>query len=231
MWAVVPVKDMSDAKARLAPVLRPAERHALFRAMLEDVLAALAAVTGLAGIALVTRDGEARALARRHGFRVIDEDRNLGHRAAVARAAGRLSAEGADGLLQVPGDVPLATADELATVLARHGVAPALTLVPSRDRLGSNCLAVSPPEAIPFLFGDVSFEPHLAAARARGIAPTVLDLPGLGLDIDTPEDLSELLAHPVTTRAQRYLHESGVARRLAAPSVLQPAAVDAAIGG
>jgi 2-phospho-L-lactate guanylyltransferase len=48
IWAVVPVKDIRDAKQRLASVLAPHERAALFRAMLHDVLSALSGAEGLA---------------------------------------------------------------------------------------------------------------------------------------------------------------------------------------
>jgi len=231
MWAVVPVKDMSDAKARLAPALSPTERRALFRAMLEDVLSALSQAEGLAGVAVVTRDAEARALAGRFGLRVIGERENRGHRAAAAAAARCLAEEGAEGMLQVPGDVPLVSAAEIERVLAAHRPEPAVTLVPSEDERGSNCLAASPPDVIPFLFGDVSFQPHQRAARRRGITPTILRLPGLGLDIDTVEDLARLLARPGETRAQRYLKESGIAARLAPARTHPRQAAGAAIGG
>src|SRR5438067_1741569 len=39
-WAIVPVKRLADAKARLAPALSPALRRRLVLAMLHDVLAA-----------------------------------------------------------------------------------------------------------------------------------------------------------------------------------------------
>lgn len=214
VWAVVPVKDLEGAKQRLSAVLSPTERRGLYRAMLEDVLACLTAVDGLAGIALVTRDSEVRALAACHGARIIDEPANRGHGAAVTTAAEVLSAEGAAGLLQVPGDVPLVTAEEIRAVLAAHGAAPAVTLVPSGDERGSNCVLASPPDAIPFLFGDDSFGPHQAAARARGIEPAILRLPGLGLDIDRPEDLLALLGRPGPSRAHAYLEESGIGARL-----------------
>jgi 2-phospho-L-lactate guanylyltransferase len=213
----VPVKDLDGAKQRLASVLSRAERRGLYRAMLQDVLACLAAVDGLAGIALVTRDAEAAALARRIGARIIDEPANRGHSAAVTTAARVLAAEATTGLLQVPGDVPLATPEEIETVLAAHGAAPAVTLVPSRDARGSNCVVASPPDAIPFLFGDDSFTPHQAAARDRGIEPKILRLSGLGLDIDTPDDLLALLERAGPCRAQTYLEESGIRERLAAP--------------
>ncbi len=192
IWGVIPVKDLNGAKQRLSPVLSAGERRALSRAMLEDVLAMLVTVRDLAGVALVTRDEEAMALGRNLGARIIAEAENRGHAAAVSAAAKLLAAEGAAGLLQVPGDVPMATAAEVEVVLAAHGGRSAVTLVPSWDKRGSNCVVASPPDAIPFLFGDDSFRPHCEAARRRGIEPTILQLPGLGLDIDTPDDLASL---------------------------------------
>ncbi len=216
MWAVVPVKDMGGVKQRLARALALDERRELYRAMLRDVLSALRAARGLAGVVLVTRDGEAEALARHFEIRVIGEPENRGHSAAVARAASVLAAEGAEGLLQVPGDLPLLSAGEIETVLAAHGPAPAFTIVPSRDELGSNCVLCSPPEVMALRFGENSFRPHLASARARGLDPRVLRLPGIGLDIDTPEDLIELARRAGATRTQRYLAESGIVERLLA---------------
>ena len=63
LWVVVPVNNLEDAKQRLASVLSAGERHELCRAMLEDVLSALSQSRGLAGVMLVTRDREARAMA------------------------------------------------------------------------------------------------------------------------------------------------------------------------
>ena len=41
MWAVLPIKDVTDAKQRLAAVLTPDERQQLFRTMAADVLRTL----------------------------------------------------------------------------------------------------------------------------------------------------------------------------------------------
>ena len=72
----------------------------------------------------------------------------------------------------------------------------------------------SPPGALPFAFGHDSFGPHREAAWAQGIAPTILALPGLGLDIDTPDDLRAFVARPAGGRTLDYLRESGIAARL-----------------
>lgn len=216
MWAVLPAKNFTDAKQRLGGVLNDAERTALFAAMFEDVLSTLVSVPGLDGVLVVTRDPSATEIAARHGATVLQEPENRGQTAAVQAAAEWLTARGADGMIAVPGDVPLVPAAELEQVLAAHGAAPAMTIVPAQDERGSNCIACSPPGLIPFRFGNDSFRPHLQEAADRGVVPAILSLPGLGLDIDRPDDLAELMAAPGETRAQRWLRDNRIAGRLAA---------------
>ena len=205
IWAVVPVKDTAGAKTRLAPALPPDLRPAFFLAMLEDVLAALAAVKGLAGLMLVTTDPAAIGLAARYGAECWADGADAGHTGAVMAAARRLDRDGRGGMLTVPGDVPLVTASEIEELLAAHQSAPSFTIAPSHDEKGSNAVLMSPPDAVPLRFGDDSFVPHLAAARARGIAPTVLHLPGIALDIDNPADLLHFAGLGSRTRAGLWL--------------------------
>ena len=216
--AVLPVKDTGDAKQRMADFLTASERQRLALVMAEDVLETLAQVPGLSDIVVVTRDEQAAALAAHHGARVLTEPSNDGQSAAVERATAVLSREGAERMLQVPGDVPGASVAEIDAVLAAHGRAggegPAVTLVPSHDRRGTNCVLCTPPGVLPFAFGHDSFGPHCEAAQAQGIAPRILPLPGLGLDIDTPDDLRAFIARPTAGRTLDYLRESGIAERL-----------------
>lgn len=216
--AVLPVKDFGQAKQRLAGELGAAERRRLGEAMAEDVLETLTRVPGVSEIVVVTRDARARALAGRHGARVLAEPANDGQSAAVTRAARVLESTGTHALLQVPSDVPGASVDEIANVIESHGAmpgaGPAITLVPAHDRRGTNCVLCSPPGALPFAFGHESFGPHCAAARAQGIAPRIVPLPGLGLDIDTPDDLRAFMVRPAAGRTLDYLRESGIAARL-----------------
>jgi 2-phospho-L-lactate guanylyltransferase len=191
IWAAVPVKEFVGAKQRLAPMLTPAQRQALAAAMLEDVLAALADAP-LAGIMVNTLDPLAAELARRYGARVVSEGARDGHTGAVAAMARILAAEGRAGMLALPGDIPRVTAAEIAAVIAARRPAPSLTIVPAHDERGSNAVLCSPPIVMPLRFGDDSFLPHLAAARALGIEPTIVKLPGIGLDIDQPQDVQAL---------------------------------------
>jgi 2-phospho-L-lactate guanylyltransferase len=218
IWAVIPVKDTAAAKGRLADAVPRPLRAGLALAMLEDVLAAVTQARGLAGIAVVTLDPAARALAERYGARVLTDDSGDGHTAAVAAAARTLAAEGRGGMLQLPGDIPLVAADEISLVLAQRRASPSFTIVPSHDDFGSNAVLVCPPTAVPLTFGDDSFYPHLRAAQACGIKPLIVRQHGISRDIDRPEDIWAFAQLRSRTHAQAYLERHGLAQRDHAPS-------------
>lgn len=201
VWAIIPVKETTGAKQRLAPVLSPPQRQALAVAMIEDVLEAVAEVRGLGGAILVTVDPQVEVLARRYSMHTLADGAHDGHTGAVNAGARCLLAQGRSTLLTLPGDLPMITAAEIETLIAAHGPAPSFTIAPAHDDLGSNAILMSPPQAVPLRFGDNSFFPHLAAARARGIEPRVVRLPGIANDIDNPQDLDHFLRLNSTTRA------------------------------
>jgi 2-phospho-L-lactate/phosphoenolpyruvate guanylyltransferase len=171
---------------------------------------------------VITRDDEVSAIARALGAKVLGEPENRGHTAAVALAQEHAAGAGAHVFLTIPGDVPLVTADEiraLAAAAPRPASPPrpgSAAFTPSRSRLGTNGVALAPPTVMPLEFGEPSFDNHLAAARERGLALEILALPGLGVDIDTPEDLPVLLAEGATTESGRLLARWDVSARLAA---------------
>ena len=209
IWAVVPIKEFAGAKQRLSARLAPDQRQKLARIMATSVLAALACARDLAGIAVVTIDPEATRLAQSFGARIITDGAGDGHTGAVDAARRTLSAEA--GILTLPGDIPLVTAEEIEALLAATDLAPAFTIVPAHDKLGSNAVLCMPPLLVPLRFGEDSYYPHLAAARAVGIEPTILELPGIGMDIDHPADIDRFLGMPQSfgTPAGVLLREFG----------------------
>src|SRR5439155_16874827 len=161
------------------------------------------------GRLLVTTDPEALRLATGYDCVSMADGADDGHTSAVTAAARRLAREERQSMLTLPGDIPLVTSAEIGRVIAAHRPAPSFTIVPSHDERGSNAILMSPPEAVKLRFGEDSFFPHLAAAEERGIAPTVLHLPGIALDIDNPADLAHFARLRSRSRAGRLLAESG----------------------
>jgi 2-phospho-L-lactate guanylyltransferase len=170
------------------------------------VLATLTGVRELAGIVVVTVDPAAAVMAARYGARVSSAGAREGHTGAVAASARELAREG---MLTVPADIPLVEGDDIQELIDVHRRttrdARAFTIVPARDERGSNAILCSPAGAVPLRFGADSFVPHLAAAKRCAIAPTVVHLPRIALDIDTPDDVAQFLATPSSTRARALL--------------------------
>ena len=200
----IPMKDLVNAKQRLVSALGAEERRALAAAMLEDVLAAVVGAK-LDSVWIVTRDAEVTTIARRFGAIVVAEAENRGHTAAVADAQRRAHDEGVAVFATIPGDVPCVTAAEVDALVGAVPATPGAALAPSRSGLGTNGVALAPPDALALRFGEPSFDAHLAGARARGLAPCVVHLPGLALDVDGPDDLSALLAGGGATRSARLV--------------------------
>jgi 2-phospho-L-lactate guanylyltransferase len=191
LWLAVPVKPLAESKSRLSPALDARGRVALSRRLLAHVLGAAQAAGVLAGILVVSRDPAVRALAAQHGALPLTEpvpDLNAALDAARAAACER----GADALLVLPADLPLLAAGDIAHLHALIGRAP-VAIVPSRTG-GTNALALRPPDALPFAFGEESFAAHCALAAARGLAVEVWESPALAVDVDLPADLVSLAA-------------------------------------
>jgi 2-phospho-L-lactate guanylyltransferase len=210
----IPVKDLVNAKQRLVAALTGPERAALARTMLADVLGALGAAR-VDEVWVVTRDAAVTALARDFRCRIVGEDANRGHTAAVTAAQDLATTSGVDVFMTIPGDVPCVTAAEIdALAAAVTAGTPSAAFAPSHSGLGTNGVALAPPAVVPLRFGEPSFPDHLAAARQRGLEPWVLHLPGLGRDIDDPDDLRALLAQGPRTESARLLQSWSITERL-----------------
>jgi 2-phospho-L-lactate/phosphoenolpyruvate guanylyltransferase len=203
---LVPVKDLKSAKQRLASVLDQPSRTQLAQAMLEDVLEVLASWNNHPEVALVTRDSFALTLASRFDFQVIVDHANTSETEAIAMATHICEMRHVDSTLVIPADIPLLAVEELQQI---YDVAPAegAVLVPASDGRGTNAAFRRPAGLFPLQFGNDSFQPHLAAAQATGMRCIVLKLSGIGVDVDNPEDLKQLIDAPGQRKSQQLVRQ------------------------
>ncbi|MDX1733469.1 MAG: 2-phospho-L-lactate guanylyltransferase [Halioglobus sp.] len=217
--AIIPLKDLVQAKSRLSGLLGPSERRALAQAMAEDVLAQLQLHPRVDDVVLVSDDAGARMLAAAYGARCWSE-RSLGCHglnAALAAACGRLARERSGQVLIMHADVPLVTGRELDEAIAAQAAAAGIVIGPDRHGIGTNLMLFSLPGVPDFHFGSDSCRRHLAWARTACVPAHTVQLPGIGLDVDEPEDLARLLAAAGSgagARTFEMLRSSGVADRL-----------------
>lgn len=203
---LVPVKNLSAAKQRLASVLDQPLRTKLAQAMLQDVLAALHGWKDRPPVAVVSSDPYAVKLADEYGFEIIPDPENPGETGAIEMATKVCIERGAESTIVIPADIPLIEAWEFEEIM-KHAPAEGSVLVPAGDGRGTNAAFRRPADLFPLRFGNDSFKPHLAAAQGTGKPCVVLQLPGIAVDVDNPADLQQLVALPGETRAQQLARE------------------------
>jgi 2-phospho-L-lactate/phosphoenolpyruvate guanylyltransferase len=189
-WLLTPVKPLADAKSRLAPLLATEERSALMRQLLGRTLAFAAQTALFSRILVVSRDPAVWELAHAAGASTLPEQ-GSDLNSALAQGCAYALREGAQSILILPADLPLLTADDLASLCALGEVGDGLVLAPSQDG-GTNGLHLRLPPALPFCFGAGSYTRHLAAAAACGLTPITYDSSTLRFDLDWPADLAML---------------------------------------
>jgi 2-phospho-L-lactate guanylyltransferase len=193
--AILPVKRFELAKQRLGGRLKPTQRAALARAMVEDVLHTLVAANDLAGVLVVTNEPSVAELAATLGANVQPDPREAGQSAAAGIGVSSALRSGIERVLLVPGDCPALDRTELAALLAPPAQpGDRVVIVPDRHGTGTNALLLSPPDVIAPAFGPGSYARHRELAAAAGVTCETARPATLLLDVDTPEDLAALLA-------------------------------------
>lgn len=205
---LLPVKDTSRAKQRLAGVYSQAERTALALAMMKDVFAAVAECRAAEHVFVVSSDAFALEAARARGWQVLREDAQVSESASVDWASRELAARGFDAALRLPCDIPLVCAAEIAELLevAQRAAAEVAStepgrsarlcvISPSRDGTGTNALLRVPPDLFPSHFGPDSFAKHLREAESCGAAVRIVRNERIELDVDDADDLAAVRLH------------------------------------
>jgi 2-phospho-L-lactate guanylyltransferase len=214
---LLPIKDIRNAKQRLAGFLSPGEREGLARAMAEDVLRAVTEVRGAHRICVVTSDPEAMRTAESNGWDLLREKDQTSESASVDFASRRCAEQGFTSVLRLPLDLPLVQARDIEELLSLELPAPGCAIIPSRDATGTNALLRTPPALFPSQFGEGSFAKHRLAAEQTGARVVVLHNSRIEMDVDDEADLRALLRHDLDgTATGRWLADSGVAERLGA---------------
>lgn len=202
LWLVVPAKPFDEGKSRLAAALPRAERANLSRRWLTHVLSVAQAWGRFANIAVISRDTEVLALASALGALPILETTTGEANAsgdelneALRQGCRVAQANGAEGVLVLPADLPLLTHTDLDELYELALEGEAVIIAPSRDG-GTNALLLRPPHAIDYAFGEQSFARHLSLATAARLPVHVYTSATLALDVDRPEDLRLALEMP-----------------------------------
>lgn len=178
--AIVPLKGRGERKTRLASRLNKEQRRQLSHQLFEHVVEVLRASPDVARLVLLSDV----CPADWQGAFFLDEGRGLNAELdELAKAIPRQP------LLVIHADLPLLAVEDIEVLLAEaeRGFA----IAPDRAGSGTNAVALGDPSGFQFGFGPNSLTRHLEAAGDRAC---VIGRPGLGLDIDTPEDFDTAIS-------------------------------------
>lgn len=191
-WTVVmPVKVLSEAKSRLAP-LAGERRPSLALAFASDTVSAVLACPDVARVLVVTSDTLAARTLSGLGACVVPDSPDAGLNAALSFGAAEASRRWpGGGVTALAADLPALRPEELSRALrAAAGLAvndkTAASFMPDAAGVGTTMYAVAPQGEFTPKFGG--------ASRRRHAASGALELPsdgieGLRRDVDTPDDL------------------------------------------
>lgn len=206
---LLPVKDLRNAKKRLASVLSPEERFGLAQAMLTDTIRAIQRVRKAEKIFVITNYQPIFDVAEENGWEILREDRQISESDSVDTGSTICEKKGVRALLRLPLDLPLIQPCDIDELLAIECASPATVIVPSRDGTGTNALLRTPPTLFPSHFGEGSFAKHLSEAKDVDARVFLRRNHRLEMDVDDESDLRALLEHDLSgTATGRWVRET-----------------------
>lgn len=211
---LLPIKDLRNAKQRLAGVLSAAERREFAEAMLADTTSAIQGTRLVERVFVVTNYEPALELAARNGWEAIREEAQISESASVDFASRVCEDRGVTRLLRLPLDIPRVQSADIDGILESQIAPPGVLLVPSRDGTGTNAILRMPPTLFPSHFGPNSLTMHRGEAELAGANIVFHRNERLEMDVDDEADLRALLLHDLSgTHTGKWIDESGVGRR------------------
>ena len=213
MWALIPFKQVQKAKQRLSSILSIEERQILSLRMLEDVLAAAKTSGVFDRIIVATNCKEGILVASKMGAKHFETFVDSGLNSDAKKAANWLSLQGIKTMCLFPADIPLVSESEFQQIAIDHASHQGLTIVPSHDCKGTNCMLLSPPNILPFCFGTNSYAEHIRQGIKLNLSCQSKHFHGIALDIDNPNDLKTLAMATQRTQSITYLKKIKIGLR------------------
>ena len=189
LWAIVPVKPLRRGKSRLSGILTEDERADLNRTLLQHTLETLTELKEVEEVLVVSRDPQVLTIARNYGARTVREDGQPDLNTALRRATVIAQVYATRGVLVLPADLPLISREDALALVERASDPPVVVIAPDRHQKGTNALLIAPAGLIEYDFGENSFQRHCNLVKKAGARLEIVNLPSLGLDLDSPEDL------------------------------------------
>ncbi len=201
IYAIIPVSKFKNAKTRLSPFLSEEEREKLLKVMLHDVTDTLK--KHVDKIFIISRDEDVLNYAKSLNLDTILEDENSNLNKALTQAM-KFCKGKARKVIIVPSDVPLIGKTNVK-MLIDASKSLDFIIVPAKG--GGTNMIIMKPMAIHTRFEGFSYKEHVKAAERKKLNPQVHDSFFMALDVNTAQDLGEIMIHGEKTHTRKYLKE------------------------
>lgn len=201
IYAIIPVTKFKNAKTRLSPFLSEDEREKLLKVMLQDVTDTLKRYVDK--IFIISRDEDVLTYAKSLKLDTILENENSNLNKALTQAM-KFCKGKTRKVIIVPSDIPLIGKTNIA-MLIEASKSLDFIIVPSKG--GGTNMMIMKPMAIHTHFEGFSYKEHVNAAERKKLNPQVHDSLFMALDVNTAEDLGEIMIHGEKTHTRKYLKE------------------------
>lgn len=199
IYGIIPVSKFENAKTRLSPFLDEKERKELLKVMLRDVTDCLKKYTDK--IIIISADEEVLSYAKSLNLQPLKENENSNLNKALKQAMNFCKGK-TKKVIITPSDVPLIGKTNVK-MLIESSKSLDFIIVPSKGG-GTNAIIMKP-SAIRTKFGDFSYKEHVNIASRKNLNPQVHDSFFMALDVNTAEDLGEIMVHGENTHTKKYL--------------------------
>nr|WP_295611666.1 2-phospho-L-lactate guanylyltransferase [uncultured Methanobrevibacter sp.] len=183
------------------PFLSEEEREKLLKVMLQDVTDALKRYVDK--IFIISRDEDVLTYAKSLKLDTILENENSNLNKALTQAM-KFCKGKTRKVIIVPSDIPLIGKTNIA-MLIEASKSLDFIIVPSKG--GGTNMMIMKPMAIHTHFEGFSYKEHVNAAERKKLNPQVHDSLFMALDVNTAEDLGEIMIHGEKTHTRKYLKE------------------------
>ena len=201
IYAIIPVTTFKNAKTRLSPFLSEDERQKLLKVMLRDVTDTLK--KHVDKIYIISRDEDVLSYAESLNVNTIRENDNSNLNKALTQAM-KICKGKTRKIIIVPSDIPLIGKTNVK-MLIDAGKTLDFIIVPSKG--GGTNMIIMKPMAIRTQFEGFSYKKHVEVAEKKKLNPQVHDSFFMALDVNTTEDLGEIMIHGEKTHTRQYLKE------------------------
>lgn len=197
---IIPVSSFKDTKSRLSPFLSNAERISLLKVMLKDIVISIEDYVD--EIIIVSNDDNVEKYANSLNISFIKEPKyEKNHLNNALKYSIEKIKNNTKKIMIIPSDIPLIKEKHIAEI---SKIDEDFIIAPSKGG-GTNMLCFNTSFDYDTLFGNYSFFKHLELSNKLGMSVHIYDSFYLSLDVNTTQDLGEILLHGNSTHTQKFL--------------------------